>query len=439
MAKQVLTDRTLNALKPAPAGKRYDLMDALVPGFGVRVTDRADGKRKAAQRTFILVSRFPGKSNPTRRALGEYGALTLEDAREKARDWHEMIRRGVDPADEERRAVETETVKRDTTFEAIMEKFIERHLKGKRKAKDAERVIRRELIPAWRNKPIVEITRRDVVTLIEAIADRPAPYQAHNVFGHVRTFFNWCIDRDIYGLEISPCDRLKPARLIGPKKPRQHVLKDDELFAFMRAGDRLGYPFGPIFRLLAITGLRKSEVAEARWREFDINNHRWTIPPERFKSDSPHLVPLTDDAIAVLKSLPRPRFARGDHLFSKTFGEKPVSGFSKAKARLDRRMLRTLKAMAKRRGEDPAKVELEHFVIHDVRRSVRTRLSALKVPERVAEMIIGHGKKGLARVYDQHEFEDEMREALDLWAGRLRDIVTPSSANVIAMSKRTSA
>lgn len=437
MAKKVLTHRTLAALKPAPAGKRYEVMDAVVPGFGVRVTDKADGRGKAAQRTFILIARFPGKSNPARRALGRYRELTLEQAREKARDWHELIQRGVDPADAERRTVEAETAKRDMTFGAVMEEFIARHLKNKRKAADAEREIRRELIPAWRNKPIADVTRRDVVTLIEAIADRPAPYQAHNVFGHARGFFNWVIDRDLYGLETSPCDRLKPARLIGPKKPRQRVLSDDELFAYMRAADRLGYPFGAMFQLLALTGQRKSEVSGARWREFDLEKRIWTIPPERFKSDSSHLVPLTDDAISLLRSLPR--FNGGDYLFSTTFGKKPVSGFSKAKSRLDRRMLRTLKAMFRRRGDDLKAVTLPPFVNHDVRRTVRTRLSSLKVPERTAEMVIGHGKKGLARVYDQHEYIDEMREALELWAARLRDIVTPLPANVVAMPDRTRA
>lgn len=433
MAKKVLTDRYLKALKPAPKGKRYDGdWDAVVPGLGVRVGDKTDSRGKATQVTFVLAARYPGSTNPTRRALGRYGPLSLEQAREKARDWHEMIARGVDPGEEKRRAVEAETARRDLTFGVVIEEFIARHLKGKRKAEDDERQIRRELVPHWKNKPIDEITRRDVVTLVERIADRPAPYQAHNVFGYIRTFFNWCIDRGIYGLESSPCDRLKPARLIGPKKPRQRVLSDTELFAYMRVADRLGYPFGPMFKLIALTGQRISEVSDARWREFDLENRIWTVPPERFKSESAHIVPITDDMAALLATLPR--FGRGDHLFSTTFGEKPVSGFSKAKRRLDRHMLRTLAAMARKRGE-AGEVELAPFVNHDVRRTVRTRLSGLKVPEQVAEMVIGHGKKGLARVYDQHEYADEMREALEMWNARLRDITTPRPANVVPLER----
>jgi integrase len=302
-------------------------------------------------------------------------------------------------AEAERREKEEVSRKRDLTFGAIVEEYLSRHVKGQRKAAQVEREIRREIIPHWKDKPLAEITRSDVVELIDAIADRPAPYQAHNILGHIRTFFNWAIDRSKYGLEISPCDRLRPGRLIGEKKPRQRVLTDDEIAAFWRASKRLGCPYGPLFRLLAITGQRKSEVAEARWREFhpdlvrmlrdrgagaqpvdwskvDKSLKVWTVPPERFKSDASHLVPLSDEALAILETIPQyTGRSAGDHVFSTTFGARPVNGFSKGKERLDKFMLRSTKAMARQRGEDPANVMLADYVLHDVRRIVRTRLA----------------------------------------------------------------
>jgi integrase len=145
-------------------------------------------------------------------------------------------------------------------------------------------------------------------------------------------------------------------------------------------------------------------------------------------------VPLSDTACALLESLPR--FRKGDHLFSTTFGEAPVNGFSKAKTRLDGRMLRTLRALARQRGDNPHAVKLDHFVNHDIRRTVRTRLSALKVQDHIAEMVIGHGRKGIARVYDRYEYAPEMREALLLWAACLRSIVEPPPpANVVTLAK----
>ena len=126
---------------------------------------------------------------------------------------------------------------------------------------------------------------------------------------------------------------------------------------------------------------------------------------------------LSDAAISILESLPR--FNRGDCLFSTSFGEKPVSGFSKAKRRLNSYMQQ--------------EIEFEPFVLHDLRRTMRTGLASLRVQDHVAEKVIGHGRKGLQRVYDQHHYEKEMREALNLWAARLRSIVTPSPANVVKL------
>jgi integrase len=433
------TDRELKALKPSD--KWYDVKDEQARNLIVRVGPL--NSKGEFRRTFCMLTRFPGSNNPVRHSFGEYGEISLEQARDLTDEWRAKIRKGIDPRDEERRRKEeAERFQEETeqqrklAFRVVIEDYLKRHVKRQRRAAQVEREIRRELIPVWKDKLVTELTRGDVVTLVQDIADRPAPYQARNIYGHIQTLFNWAIEQGRYSLEASPCDRLKPARIIGEKKPRQRVLNDDELVAFWRATSRLGYPYGPLMRLLLITGQRKSEVAEARWREFDTSKNIWTVPPERFKSDASHLVPLTDDALAILATLPHFSGPRtGDHLFTTTNGHSAVNGFSKAKERLDRFMLRTLKAMARKHGDDPAKVALPDFVLHDIRRTVRTRLSSLRVSERVAEMVIGHGKKGLARVYDQHEFQDEMREALELWAARLRSIVSPPPANVLPMKR----
>jgi integrase len=412
MSKRKLTDRGIRALKPAKSGTLYDVMDVVVPGFGVRVSE-------SGRRTFILIARFPGNKSSARRKLGVYGAVSLEEARTKAREWLALIQRGTDPKAQEERQRREELRKQQTTFASVADDFIQRHVKGQRRGRDTEREIRKELVDQLGSRPISDISRDEVVRLIEQIADRPAPYLAHIVLGHLRSLFNWAINRGTYGLEISPCDRVKPAAIIGPKVARQRVLEDAELASLWRASETLDYPFGPLYKLLLLTGARKSEVAESRWAEFDLQKRVWRVPPERFKSNSTHLVPLSKEAIAVIETLPR--FAKGEHLFSTTFGEKPVSGFSKAKTRLDEMMTEDL-------GSPPAA-----WVLHDIRRTVRTRLASLRVPDMVAEMIIGHGRKGLQRVYDQHSYEAEMRDALELWAGRLRDIANPPPENVVEL------
>ena len=162
--------------------------------------------------------------------------------------------------------------------------------------------------------------------------------------------------------------------------------------------------------MLLLTGTRKSELAEARWSEFDLAKKIWTVPPERFKSNASHLIPLSDAAVAIIESSPR---TGNDHLFTGRKGM--VHNFYIPKERLDALM-----------GPMPA------WVIHDIRRTVRTRLASLRISDLVAEMVIGHGRKGIQRVYDQHTYEAEMREALELWAGRLRDIVTSPPSNLVS-------
>jgi integrase len=414
---RVLTEPFIKSLKAAPPGQRYAVADALVPGLKVRVTDRG-------AKSFILWRRYGGAPNPAARSLGSVGVLTLAAARDKARSWLEAIKRGQDP-----RNLMGEGD--DNSFGVVVEGYLRRHVAGQRKAKDVEREIRKELLPRWRNRALSSITRRDVTRLVDEIKDRGASYQAHNVLGHAKTFFNWAIERGIYGIETSPCDRIKPSRLIGPKAPRHRVLTDIEIAAFWRATGRLGYPIGSLFRMLLLTGQRKSEVAEARWREFDLRKRIWTVPPERFKSDAVHIVPLSDDVMALLETLPR--WSGGDFLFSSNAGKAAVNGFSKAKRRLDRRMLLILRAMARMRGDDPRSVRLEPFVLHDLRRTMRTRLSSLRVVDAVAEMVIGHGRKGIQRVYDQHQYLPEMKEAFDAWAARLRSIVEQPSSNVVSL------
>lgn len=410
-----LTDASIAKLKNAPKGKRYAIADAQVPGLKVRVTDKG-------AKSFILWRRYNGAKNPAARLLGKAGTITLDQAREKAREWIKMIERGDDPRVIERRARDANQDQNAITFRVVFEDYLKRHVKKLRKAADIEREMRKDLLSRWHDKPLHEISRRDVVRMIEAVTER-GPYQAHNVLGHAKTFFNWAIVHD-YGIEVSPADKLKPKALIGSKVPRQRVLEDREIKEFWRASGRLGYPFGTLFQLLLLTGQRRSEIGEARWREFDLRKRILTVPSERFKSDSIHLVPLTDDMMALLETIPR--WNAGDCLFSTTNGTTAINGFSFQKSKLDGIMTGAL-------GD----FKMKPWVLHDLRRSVRTRLSALKVeenvdgrkrqrrlvPDEVCEMIIGHGRKGMQRIYDQHDYLDEMREALEAWNARLREIV----------------
>lgn len=417
MGRINLTDRFIKAQKAASPGSRNDFWDALVPGLGLRVTDQGN-------KSFVLLARYPLRPlNPTRRSLGTYGRITLEEARLKAREWLSLIGRGIDPTIEERRQRAAVRLQQANTFDVVAAAFLDRCAAKLAKAGEARAIMAKEFLPRWQGRLVTEITPKEVAEAIRAIAERGAPYQAYNAFGWLRRFYNWAINSGEHGVEVSPLARLSARDIIGvAKEPRSRVLSDLEIRALWGGSERLGYPFGPIFQLLLVTGQREREVSDASWDEFDFKNRLWTIPKGRMKSDRAHEVPLSDAAVKLLKALPR---FDGKYLFSSNSGRKPVSGFSKAKIKIG---LSMAAEMRRQRSEDVASIA--PWVIHDIRRTVRTHLSALPVQDNIRELVIAHAKQGLIRVYDLHSYREEKRECLVLWDRRLGSILKPQNASV---------
>ena len=264
----------------------------------------------------------------------------------------------------------------------------------------------------WMDLPLADITPSVVKAAIQAVVDRGAPTNAHFLLAVTRAFFNWVIDSGDFNLEVSPCAKFKPTVLIGPRNVGARVLKDYEIAAYWRAAEALGYPFGRLFQLLLLTALRRNEAADACWSEIDLDAKLWVIPAERMKGGAAHSVPLTPEILTLLESLPR--FSGGDFLFSTTAGRRPVSGFSKAKARLDALMRAELEAQDR---------QFEGFVLHDIRRTCRTRFSALPVEDTVRELLLAHARPGLHKVYDLHAYEREKAHALKLWHRSIKEVI----------------
>ena len=443
MAKRYLTDRTLRSLPPAPKGTRIEIWDTIIPGFGVRVGDAMDTARlgKAAKVTFILYARFSPGSASERRTIGVYGAMSLERAREVAGEWRSMVDKGIDPA-----VVEAERIARERrealqrerhSFTAVAEAFIADKVARERRGKPVERDLRGYFIEAWGDRPISEITDLDVLAIINA-KKRTAKQMARHLFTVIKRFFNWAVEQRVYGLKTSPCDRLKAKQLFGEKIRRQRRLTDEEIFAFWRATGRMTFPVGDVYRLLMLTALRLNECARISRPEIDRDGVLM-VPPERMKGREgearEHLVPLSSMALDLIEKLPR--LNAGPFLLSYSNGETPMRMTSKIKRDLDRRMLRTLKALARRRGEDNYRsLKLPRWTNHDIRRTVRSGLSALRIPQEVAEAVLAHVPPGIVGTYDVHAFLDEKREALAAWAARLAMIVNPERVgNVVALRR----
>ena len=191
------------------------------------------------------------------------------------------------------------------------------------------------------------------------------------------------------------------------------MLSDDEIRAVWAAAESIGYPYGSItFSYCCCTGARLNEVARAKWSEVDLSRRLLVVPPERFKTNQQHLIPLSDEAMAILTGLPR--WARSDFIFTAS-GERPVNDFFWAKTKLDAAM--------------PA-MSGGSWQFHDLRRTFRTRLAELRVADTVAELALGHARKGIQGVYDRHRYLDEIRAAAKSWADRLRAILADSGPTV---------
>lgn len=178
---------------------------------------------------------------------------------------------------------------------------------------------------------------------------------------------------------------------------RDRVLTDMEIKAVWNAAEEMGYPFGTLVQMLLVTGQRREEVAQMRWEQ--ITNDTWTLPRTQTKADRAHEVPLSSLAMTILAGIPR---FTGPYVFTTTGGTKPVSGYSKAKVRLD------------------AKSGVHGWCIHDLRRTCGTGLARLGIPLVTISRVLNHAEGGVTRIYARHSYLPEKREALEMWGEKVR-------------------
>ncbi len=425
------TDRELRALRPAE--KRQEFRDTDVRNLRIRVMP-------SGLITFALLVRPQRGGNASRRRLGDYGRvkngmfkpgrLTLKDARKLAASWNVKFQMGVDPKAEERDAADRKRAEQQegTAFQAMVDHYLKKRVVGSdptnpkmRRAQEVRQQLR-VFADAWAKRPAKSITADDIEELLEPKAEKH-PAMARNLFATLRAMFNWASRKREYRPLLNPCDSVDTEMFSG-KSSRRRVLSHDELRLFARNVQRLPYPFGTLYQLLLLTGLRLNEVARAKWAEFDFDNHMvWEIPNTRMKSKFPHVVPLTPDILEIIKSIPKPK--KATFVLSTTAGKSPISGFSKAKARLAARMERSLRALARQRcGSGSGSIP--RWTNHDIRRTFRTELSAMgnAIAHEVREALLAHTKKGIVGTYDQYQYLDEKRAALPLWSNRLREILS---------------
>ncbi len=427
MASLKMTASRVEKLRVPEGADRADFVDDQQPGLFLRVTARG-------RKTWSLMYRVAGAGGVSatgrplagkvqRMTVGTYPAKSLSDARDEARDYLKLAAKGRDPAKVLRADIFERREADANTVGAVAEDFIQRHRKRRNSAQtaaEAESTIRRLILPRWKDRPVTEIARRDVIRLLDDIeheAEQPgATFRrgaANKALEELSGVLGWAVHRGLIEVNpargiLRPVPKLRRDRVLIATNDAGELRNCDELLRVWHAAVEIAYPFGDMYRMLILTGQRLREIAELKWDEvygIDGDDPRIELPKDRTKSDRDHVVPLSPRAAAILHRL-REQRTHGPFVFSTTHGRRPVSGFTKAKARLDEKVQKAGGALAPWR-------------VHDLRRTAATGIAALGFPPYVVGAVLNHSPGATAgvtgAVYVQYRFGVEKRRALEAW------------------------
>lgn len=370
-----------------PKQGRVDYWDKEHPGFGLRMTS-------SGQRTWQIMYRSAGKRK--RLSLGAWPALPLQIARTAAGQALKEVAEGRDPA-RQRTAVTGGAV----TVEYLARSYLERHAQRNKKtwATDAG-LIRREVLPLWGKRGAGTIQRRDVIELVETVAARGHPVQANRLLALVRKMFAW-------GAGVDLVDANPGRGVSAPHKEvsRERILSDGEITSLWSTWSRQGWPFGPLFKLLLLTGQSRNDIASMRLEDIQFQSRVWTPPGARAHGSHTHELPLADLALEILASLPRSKsglvFPAGPRATT------PVTGYSNA--------------VAKSRKLS----EVEGWQLRDLRRTAAVGMARLGAAPELLDRVLNVRSgtaSGVRGIYQLAAEMDEKRRVLNAWAERVRAV-----------------
>lgn len=384
MPKINLTHRGIASLAPTDQWLT-DYMDESLPGFGVRA-------HHSGLKVFFV--RYAGEDGKRRRIkIGPYPTYSLTEARNKAKDLLGRVARGEDPQ------AQKVTDRQAITFGQLAHQYLELHAKRKkRRWEEDARILRADLLPAWKRCKAGKIGRRDVSEILDGIVDRGSPIMANRTKALVSKIYAFGMSRDL--VDSNPAYGVPM-----PAKPRQRdrVLNEAEIRAFWQALDHVEPIMAATFKMRLLTAQRGIEILAMRWEQ--ISNGWWTIPAEIAKNGLSHRVPLSPQVLALL-----------DGLRSLTSSSVWVFASPRNKGSHLKTVTRAAARIAKAAG-------IENFTAHDLRRTAASHMTSVGISRLVVSKVLNHAESGITAVYDRHSYDAEKRQALVRWAGRLDEIL----------------
>ena len=421
-AKKAFTDVGVAAMNPPRTGRR-EIGDSVQRGLVLRIGD-------TGVKSWSVIYKVPGergvsatgrplKGTQKRITIGQFPTLGVAAAREEALRIINQAMEGKDPRPERQ---EANLLRYTNSVEVVSKRMVELAKKQVETWPRMEQVLRDYVWPTLGSRPIGDVTQADVHKLLDDLVSDDKHGTAREVRKMMSRLFNYAAEKSL--VPASPMAGMKRRDLTLQVSER--ALTDDELRAVWAAADEMAYPFGHLFQLLMLTGQRKNDWGSAQRFELDVAERWLAIPMERFKSRRGHVVPLVGAAWDIAASLPTwvsddDEDATPDgelFLFSTTAGKRPVSGWSKAKARLDELAQKHLRKQRK----DP-EATIAPFVVHDFRRTCETRLARLGFNQEVRDSVLGHAKAGLQRTYNKYDYLDEKRAALEAYGAHIKGLL----------------
>jgi integrase len=395
-----LTVKTTDGIK-LPKGKSDCIVfDDDIAGFGLRL-------REGGSRTWVYQYRIGKKQR--RMVLGSAKSVPLSLARKNASDLEAKVRLGGDPAMNK----ETARIEVGNTFAVLADQFLEARKRSWR-TRTYEEVKRYLIKDAKSLHPfsITAIAQRNVANLLSDIAKEKGDVTANRVRSSLCAFFGWIIREGVRLPEGNVASYTNKRE----ESSRDRVLTDGELGLIWNAC--LDDDYGAILKLLMLTGQRANEIAQLRWNE--VHDQQIVLPAERTKNARSHVIPLSETAKGIL-----PWFRKGDRKFVFGRDDTGFSGWGKAKEKLEARVAE---------AEKP----LEHWTVHDLRRTVATRMAELGVQPHIIEAVLNHvsgHKGGVAGIYNRATYDKEKRDALNLWAEHVMATVEDRVATVVPLKR----